>query len=212
MILTMRRLPFLMVLLLVLAMTYSCDRFRQPKLIIFDTICTDTIIGEADQAIYGTIGDKSSMQTLFLYTYDDTMTFKLVNPQIVGRYTVGDRVAVVPCGDGLANRVVDITSLMQEWGTRDSVKVPHGFAIEADGKIRAINNTTGRLYHGWALVNGRFVLSHNNGKARTDTVSDTMDILKLTPDSLVIGDSTRTHRYGCIGEKLSTSKKKKNRR
>ena len=36
-----------------------------------------------------------------LYTYDDTMTFKLVNPQIIGRYTVGDRVAVVPCGDAL---------------------------------------------------------------------------------------------------------------
>ena len=39
----MRRLPFFMVILLALALTYSCDRFRQPKLIIFDTICTDTI-------------------------------------------------------------------------------------------------------------------------------------------------------------------------
>ncbi|MBR4366959.1 MAG: hypothetical protein IKP43_09285 [Bacteroidaceae bacterium] len=207
----MRRLPFLMVLLLVLAMTYSCDRFRQPKLIIFDTICTDTLIGEADQAIYGTIGDKSTMQTLILYTYDDTMVFRLVNPQIIGRYTVGDRVAVVPCGEAMANRVVDITSLMQEWGTRDSLKVPHGFAIEADGKIRAINNNTGRLYHGWELVNGRFVINHNNGKARTDTISDTMDILKLTPDSFVIGDSIHALRYGCIGEKISTSKKKRRR-
>ena len=208
----MRRLPFLMLILVVLAMSFSCDRFRQAKVIIFDTICTDTLIGEADQAIYGTLGDKSNTQTLILYTYDDTMTFRLVNPQIIGRYTVGDRVAVVPCGEAMANRVVDITSLMQEWGTRDSVKVPHGFAIEADGKIRPINNNTGRLYHGWKLVNGRFVISHNNGKARTDTVSDTMDILKLTPDSFVVGDSLHAYRYGCIGENITVSKKKNRRR
>lgn len=205
----MRRLPFLLLLFVTLAFTSSCDRFRQAKVVIFDTICTDTVIGEADLAIYGTIGDKSNFQTLILHTYDDTMTFRLVNPQIIGRYTVGDRVAVIPCGEAMANRVVDITSLIQEWGTRDSAKVAHGFALEADGKIRVINNNTGRLYHGWSLVNGRFVLSHNNGKARTDTVSDTMDILKLTPDSLVIGDSLHAHRYGCIGEKISTSKKKR---
>ena len=119
--------------------------------------------------------------------------------------------AVAADGSAVTSQLTSVMHPSVRW-TRDSVKVPHGFAIEADGKIRAINNTTGRLYHGWALVNGRFVLSHNNGKARTDTVSDTMDILKLTPDSLVIGDSTRTHRYGCIGEKLSTSKKKKSRR
>ena len=208
----MRRLPFLSILFIALAMTVSCDRFAKPKIIIFDTICTDTLIGEADLAIYGTIGDKSNHQTLILYTYDDTMIFQLVNPQIIGRYTVGDRVAVVPCGEALANRLVDITSLMQEWGTRDTAKVAHGFALEADGQIRAINNNTGRLYHGWSLVNGRFVISHNNGKARTDTVSDTMDILKLTPDSFVIGDSIHAHRYGCIGEKISPSKKKSRRR
>ena len=208
----MRRLPFISIALLVLAMTIACDRFRPPKLIIFDTICTDTLIGEADQAIYGTIGEKSTMQTLYLHTYDDTMAFRLVNPQILGRYTVGDKVAVVPCGEAMANKVVDITSLMQEWGTRDSLKIPHGFAIEADGKIRTINNNTGRLYHGWELVNGRLALSHNNGKAKTDTIADTMDILKLTPDSLVIGDSIRAYRYGCIGEKISTSGKKSRRR
>jgi len=45
-----------------------------------------------------------------------------------------------------------------------------------------------------------------------DFIADTMDILKLTPDSLVIGDSIRAYRYCCIGEQNSTSGKKSRRR
>ena len=181
----MKRLPYIFVAIVLMTLNTACDRFWKKPLVIYDTICTDTIISEADLALYGTIGAKSDYRTLYLHTYDDTLVFTLDNPVILGQYTIGDRVAVLPTGSGTASRVVDITTLMAHWEMSDSSGVVRAFSLEADGQIVAMSGDS-RHYHSWELVNTRLAISYNSDKTSHDTIADTLPILKLTTDSLVL--------------------------
>lgn len=153
-----------------------------------------------DTAFYGHLGEGTGMSCLELVTESgDTLVLNKTDERTgdpgrilgeIANYT--DRYAITTRNDGQSVLVaLNVSQLVQrEWASdADSL---HAFRLEADGKAQAL--PAGKHEDGeWGLYNCQLVLQEGHRlKTEGKTRKDTLDILELTPDSLVLQDA-RTH-------------------
>ena len=134
-----------------------------------------------DTAFYGHLGEGTGMSSLELITDDgDTLALNKTNEKTgepgrilgeIANYT--DQYAITTCDDNQSvNVALNINQL--------------GFQLEMNGKARSL--ATGPYkYNQWSLYNCKLILlRESEGVHGAETRNDTLDILKLTPDSLVL--------------------------
>ena len=150
-------------------------------------------------AFYGHMGEGTGMSSLELITADgDTLALNKTNEKTgepgrilgeIANYT--DQYAITTCDDNQSvNVALNINQLAQRKWQSDTDK-QHGFQLEMNGKARSL--ATGPYkYNQWSLYNCKLILlRESEGIHGAETRNDTLDILKLTPDSLVL-QSSRT--------------------
>lgn len=138
-------------------------------------IVADTV-AVADEALYGTCGDGTSMHSLQLLVGGDTLTLALSAgddvADVQGGMAVGDSMTVATMGGrgkGDVVKVVNVSSLMGRWASLD-----HQFALLPGGRVEGSLREP-HAYTRWQLVNCRLVLP-----------PDTFDVSVLGPDSLYL--------------------------
>lgn len=152
-----------------------------------------------DTAFYGHLGEGTGMGSLELITDDgDTLALNKTNEKTgelgrilgeIANYT--DQYAITTCDDNQSvNVALNINQLAQRKWQSDTDK-QHGFQLEMNGKAQSL--ATGPYkYNQWSLYNCKLILlRESEGVHGAETRNDTLDILKLTPDSLVL-QSSRT--------------------
>lgn len=153
-----------------------------------------------DTAFYGHLGEGTGMSCLELVTESgDTLVLNKIDERTgdpgrilgeIANYT--DRYAITTRNDGQSVLVaLNVSQLVQrEWASdADSL---YSFRLDADGKAQIL--PAGKHENGeWGLYNCQLVLQESSRlKTEEKTRKDTLDILELTPDSLVLQD-THTH-------------------
>ncbi len=146
-----------------------------------------------DSAFYGHLGEGTGMSCLELVTEEgDTLVLNKVDEKTgnyglilgeIANYT--DRFAITTVDDDQNVLVaLNVTQLERSWqSVADSLK---GFRLMPDGKAAALKDV-GHRYDAWSLYNCMLVLQ--TGRQETQDAStgcDTLRILKLTPDSLIL--------------------------
>lgn len=173
---TITRLSSLSVVALMLFA--ACDSRHAAQLADSDA---DTTITEAiaDSSVYGIVGEGTAMHTLEVITdVGDTLEFVLADadtdvPTVLGGLLAGDRVAVVSHtadGEQVADKVVNITSLLGKWTSIDK-----SFEIREGGIVESAVKAETNPWTSWKLNNGNIILN-----------SDTFQIDVLGPDSLCL--------------------------
>ncbi len=139
----------------------------------------DSIVVEVpDTAIYGVVGEGTSMHVLELLTEDGkTMSFAMSQDScsdIQGGIFAGDKVTLTTrkgSGEDLeVEKLVNLTSLLGKWTSLD-----RNFEIQEDGVIVSAMKAESHPYTQWSMVNGNLVLN-----------ADTFAVLLLGPDSMSI--------------------------
>lgn len=147
-----------------------------------------------DSAFYGHLGEGTGMSCLELITDGgDTLALNKTNEKTgepgrilgeIANYT--DQYAITTCDDDQSvNVALNINQLAQrKWQSDTDGR--HGFQLEMNGKARPL--ATGQYkYDQWSLYNCSLILlRESEGIHGAGTRNDTLDILKLTPDSLVL--------------------------
>ncbi len=149
-----------------------------------------------DTAFYGHLGEGTGMSSLELVTDGgDTLALNKTNEKtgatgrIVGEianYT--DRYAVTTCDEGRSVSVALNVSQIAQRKWQSDTDGENGFLLEADGKTSPLSGTSCK-YARWKLHNCKLVLSREGGGASgngSGDGNDTLEILKLTPDSLTL--------------------------
>ena len=150
----------------------------------------DSIAAEvADTAIYGTIGEGTTMHTLELNTEDGkTLSFALnqdIEADVQGGIFAGDRVTLTAVKTADADmpevqKLVNITSLLGKYTSLD-----RNFEIKDDGSIDSPNmSAESQPYTQWHTINARLVLNQ-----------DTFDIRQLGADSLTLESAKGIYVY-----------------
>ncbi len=156
----------------------ACDsrHAAQPADSDADTTITEAI---ADSSVYGIVGEGTAMHTLEVITdVGDTLEFVLADadadvPTVLGGLLAGDRVAVVSHtadGEQVADKVVNITSLLGKWTSIDK-----NFEIQEGGVVISNIKVEKNPWTSWKILNGHLVLNR-----------DTFDITNLGSDSLYL--------------------------
>lgn len=152
-----------------------------------------------DTAFYGHLGEGTGMSSLELITHDgDTLALNKTNEKTgepgrilgeIANYT--DQYAITTCDDNQSvNVALNINQLTQRNWQSDTDK-QHGFQLEMNGKARSLSAGTYH-YNQWSLYNCKLILlQESEGVHGTATRNDTLDILKLTPDSLILQSSRK---------------------
>lgn len=136
----------------------------------------DSIVATVkDNALYGTCGDATSMNSIQLIADDGTEHTLIVDVDsgsvILGGLMSGDRLTALCSkidGDVRADRVVNITTLMGQWTSLD-----RNFELCEDGSVNSNVSAESRPYTAWSFVNTNLILN-----------TDTFSILSLGADSL----------------------------
>lgn len=165
-----------------------------------------------DKTIYGVCGEETAMNTLQVITdLGDTITVDISeardNEQVFGGLHSGDRIAVLTNNDkSVATIVINQTSLLGNWVMPNPLDGSDevGFAIKEGGVMEGIEQSS-IIYKTWRLFNGRLEITseRESGGGEQDIVL--YNILKLTPDSLIIKDTEDTFEYGRQKEKKPDS-------
>jgi len=137
----------------------------------------DTIISLVpDTALYGTVGEGTTMHVLELKT-DGGKTLSLEmntdeESDVQGGVFAGDRVTLTftenDNGDKTITRMVNLTSLQGKWTSLD-----RNFKILEDGTVESTGSAETHPYTLWSMVNAQLVLN-----------ADTFSVLTLGPDSM----------------------------
>ncbi len=184
-------------------LTFSCNGGQQNKA---DTKTDDTVIVHIpDTAFYGHLGEGTGMSCLELITEEgDTMVLNKTDEDsgedgvilgAVANYT--DRFAIVTHNDNQSIKVaLNMNELEQKWLSEGNPA--QGFYLKPNGTAETLEQ--GRNPYGkWTLCNCRLVMHKNSEHTgENGTPNDTLDILELTPDSLVlqlVGSDTHTTYY-----------------
>ena len=103
----------------------------------------------------------------------------------IANYT--DRFSITTCDDNQSVSVaLNVTQLAKEWRSKD--EKDHGFSLMAEGRAKALPEGKYK-YNRWGLCNCHLVLlKENEGAHGAETAADTLRILSLAPDSLVLQD------------------------
>jgi len=128
-----------------------------------------------DTALYGTVGEGTTMHALELVTDGGkNLTFEMDTEEdavIYGGVFAGDRVTLTFVEEGDVKRVtklVNLTSLIGKWTSLD-----RNFQIQESGVVESTGTAESHPYTQWSTTNARLVLN-----------VDTFDIVTLGPDSM----------------------------
>ena len=116
----------------------------------------------------------------------DSLVWSNLSSDFNGSAIHTDQYAITTCDDNQSvNVALNINQLAQRKWQSDTDK-QHGFQLEMNGKARSL--ATGPYkYNQWSLYNCKLILlRESEGVHGAETRNDTLDILKLTPDSLVL--------------------------
>lgn len=136
-------------------------------------------VDAADSTVYGVCGEGTAMHTLQLITdTGDTIEYALIGhddteSEVSGGLMCGDRLAVMAqsTDEGLvANKVINLTSLMGRWTSIDK-----NFVIEEGGIVSSNVKAESHPWTNWKIFNGQLLLNR-----------DTFDVVQLGSDSLAI--------------------------
>lgn len=148
-----------------------------------------------DTAFYGHLGEGTGMSCLQLVTDGgDTLILNKTDEKSgadglilgeIANYT--DRFSITTCDDNQSVSVaLNVTQLAKEWRSKD--EKDHGFSLMAEGRAKALPEGKYK-YNRWGLCNCHLVLlKENEGAHGAETAADTLRILSLAPDSLVLQD------------------------
>ncbi len=152
-----------------------------------------TAVQLPDTAFYGHLGEGTGMSCLQLVTDGgDTLVLNKADEKTGGygiilgeiaNYT--DRFAITTTDDCRNVRVaVNVSQLMGGWQSVADSK--RGIRLAPDGKAKALSAGQYK-YNRWSLYNCMLVLlEEEQGAHEAETRSDTLEVLKLSPDTLVL--------------------------
>jgi hypothetical protein len=160
---------------------------------------------EVDSAFYGYCGRGSTLTNLVIINNasQDTMRFNVEearrNKRILGEYSVGDQLYVVPNADrSAAVCVVNENMLLHEWVTLSPYDGSSlvGINIKSGGDAESIDQID-LNYSRWSIINGRLLLTETREDASDIEITQRYDIVRLTSDSLYLNnvDEEETFEY-----------------
>lgn len=160
---------------------------EQPQNVVEEDTVVVTIV--PDSTLWGRLGEDTGMSTLqFITNRGDTMDIYRTNQYtgedglLLGEIRdLKDRFAITVAADGESLlTAVNVSQLMQRWQTEKG-----RMTIENDGTVTSQDLP----YRSWQLWNGHILLTSTQ-QTEYSTVSrtDTMDIVTLDRDSLIIRD------------------------
>lgn len=168
----MKKLTMLFALAIALTAVVGCTGKKETKA---ETPVDSTAVEVPDTAIYGIVGEGTTMSVLELLTEEGkTMQFEINTDSlsdIQGGIFAGDRVTLT-CMKGsempVVCKVVNLTTLLGKWTSLD-----RNFEIKEDGVVESALKTESRPYTHWSMSNASLILN-----------TDTFSVLLLGPDSL----------------------------
>ncbi len=185
----------------VVFMMSSCGGKSQP--IPFDNGDSTDMSAMQDPTIYGVCGESTAMNTIQVITdLGDTIqldiTYARDNNQVFGGLQAGDRMAVVPNSKKTeALIVINQAALLGNWVMPNPLDGSDevGFRIKEGGIVEGIEQTT-LTYKTWRLVRGKLeIVDVREGAGEEEEVT-LYNLVRLTPDSLILKDNEDLYEYG----------------
>lgn len=208
----MKKISVVMLLVAAVAWTMSSCGGKTQQVPFDDGSDSVDMTALQDPTIYGVCGEGSAMNTLQIVTdLGDTITLDLTyareNNQVFGGLETGDRMAVVPNGKKTeALIVVNQVALLGNWVMPNPLDGSDevGFRIKEGGILEGIEQST-LTYKTWRLVRGKLELISIREGAGEEEEVNLYDIVKLSPDSLILKDGEDSYEYGRQQEKKPLS-------
>lgn len=195
---------FSIILTLVSAVVFtisSCGGKTQQ--VPFDNGDSTDMNATQDPTIYGVCGEGTAMNTLQVVTdLGDTIqmdiTYARENNQVFGGLQVGDRMAIVPNAKKTeALVVINQAALLGNWVMPNPLDGSDevGFRIKEGGIVEGIEQSS-LTYKTWRLVRGKLELVDVREGGGEEEEVTLYDLVRLTPDSLILKDSEDIYEYG----------------
>ena len=198
----MKKIWIVVMLVAAVVMTMSSCGGKTQQ-VPFDNGDSTDMSAMQDPTIYGVCGEGSAMNTLQIVTdLGDSIVFDLnyarENNQVFGGLQAGDRMAVVPNSKKTeALIVVNQADLLGNWVMPNPLDGSDevGFRIKEGGILEGIEQSS-LTFKTWRLVRGKLeTVAVREGGGEEEEVN-IYDLVKLTPDSLILKDSDDTYEYG----------------
>lgn len=177
------------ILSLVTVVLFSCDgnKSKEGNVPEVDIKPLDEIPGIYET--HGTVGSGTSMNVVECITEDGDTIYININAQaITGGLHVGDEISIiynVSKEENVASVAVNMTALQHLWTQRGSNGRMQ--SLELDSKGRATTYDMNVEYDSWEVKDGLLLLrSPMKPGEEKPAVVDTFEIMRLTPDSLVL--------------------------
>lgn len=171
----MKNLVYICVAALLCGAVTSCDQHKSKS----QGDNTDSVtVSMPDTAIYGVVGEGTTMHVLELVTDDGkTMTFAISQDSlsdVQGGIFAGDKVTITTRpgtdSDREVVKLLNLSSLLGKWTSID-----RNFEIKEDGEVVSAIKAESHPYTQWSAANGNLILN-----------ADTFNVLLLGPDSMSI--------------------------
>ena len=185
----------------VVATMSSCGGKTQQ--VPFDNGDSTDMSAMQDPTIYGVCGEGSAMNSLQIVTdLGDTIQLDLTyandNKQVFGGLQVGDRMAVVPNAKKTeALIVINQAALLGNWVMPNPLDGSDevGIRIKEGGIVEGIEQSA-IIYKTWRLVRGKLELISVREGGVDEEEATIYDIVRLSPDSLILKESDDLYEYG----------------
>ena len=198
----MKKIWIVVMLVAAVVMTMSSCGGKTQQ-VPFDNGDSTDMSAMQDPTIYGVCGEGSAMNTLQIVTdLGDSIVLDLnyarENNQVFGGLRAGDRMAVVPNSKKTeALIVVNQADLLGNWVMPNPLDGSDevGFRIKEGGILEGIEQSS-LTFKTWRLVRGKLeTVAVREGGGEEEEVN-IYDLVKLTPDSLILKDNDDTYEYG----------------
>lgn len=197
----MKKTAFFLIAAAVVVTFSNCGGKSQP--VPFDSGDSTDMSSMQDPTIYGVCGEGTAMNTLEVVTdLGDTVRLDIAyardNNQVYGGLQAGDRMAVVPNAKNTeALIVVNQVALLGNWVMPNPLDGSDevGFCIKEGGIVEGIEQSS-ITYKTWRLVRGKLELIDIREGAGDEEEITLYDIVRLTPDSLILKEGEDLYEYG----------------
>ena len=198
----MKKIWIVVMLVAAVVMTMSSCGGKTQQ-VPFDNGDSTDMSAMQDPTIYGVCGEGSAMNTLQIVTdLGDSIVLDLnyarENNQVFGGLQAGDRMAVVPNSKKTEALIgVNQADLLGNWVMPNPLDGSDevGFRIKEGGILEGIEQSS-LTFKTWRLVRGKLeTVAVREGGGEEEEVN-IYDLVKLTPDSLILKDSDDTYEYG----------------
>ena len=192
----MKKIWIVVMLVAAVVMTMSSCGGKTQQ-VPFDNGDSTDMSAMQDPTIYGVCGEGSAVTDLGDSIVLD-LNYARENNQVFGGLQAGDRMAVVPNSKKTeALIVVNQADLLGNWVMPNPLDGSDevGFRIKEGGILEGIEQSS-LTFKTWRLVRGKLeTVAVREGGGEEEEVN-IYDLVKLTPDSLILKDSDDTYEYG----------------